>query len=250
VPSATVSAGTESARPVGFATTHWSVVLAARQHRTPQSERALETLCVTYWYPLYNFMRRQGYGQYDAQDLTQSFFAFVLEGETLQNVHPLKGRFRSFLLASLKNFLANEWDKTRALKRGGRFRIVSIDDAEGEALFQREPSLDLTPDKAFEQSWAMTLFNTVLARLQEEYTAEGKQALHDALQPYLTDDKAKAPHAETARRLGMGEGAVRMAVLRLRRRFGELLRAEISHTVAKPEEIDDELRALLAAVAG
>ena len=224
--------------------------MAARQRLTPESARALETLCETYWYPLYAWLRRQGNGTHDAQDLTQSFFAFLLERGALQTVHPDKGKFRSFLLASLKHFLANEWDKAQALKRGGQFRIISLDDEEGEARFQREPSRALTPDKAFEQSWAMTLFEAVLARLKAEYEAEGKGALHEALLVYLTDDKAKAPYAETARRLGMGEGAVRMAVLRMRRRFGELLRAEIAQTVSSPEEIDEEIRALLTAVAG
>lgn len=235
--------------PGWFATTHWSVVLAAGSGSPPEAERALETLCTSYWYPLYAWLRRQGHGAHDAQDLTQSFFAFLLEREGLQRVHPEKGRFRSFLLASLKNFVANERDKASALKRGGRFKIISLDEAAGEARFQQEPARELTPDKAFEQSWAMSLFTMVLRRLRDEYVAAGQAALHDALEPYLTEDRVKAPYAHTARALGLGEGAVRMAVLRMRRRFGDLLRAEIAHTVTKAEEIDEEIRALLAAVA-
>jgi RNA polymerase sigma-70 factor (ECF subfamily) len=233
-----------------FASTHWSVVLTAAQSDSPEARRALETLCATYWYPLYAWLRWQRQSPPDAEDLVQAFFAFLLQRDGLRTVHPAKGRFRSFLLASLKHFVANEWDKGRALKRGGEFRMLSLDDEEGEARFQQEASRDLTPDRAFEQSWAMTLFSGVLARLRDEYAAEGKAALHDAVQPYLTEDGGKVPHAQTARLLGMGEGAVRMAVLRLRRRFGELLRAEIAQTVATPEEIDDEIRALLAAVGG
>lgn len=241
----------QSAR--GFATTRWSVVLAATGDATPEAGRALESLCAAYWYPLYTWLRSQhprACNHHDAQDLIQAFFAFLLAHEALRTVDPRKGRFRSFLLASLKHFLANEWDRARALKRGGQYKIVSLDDEWAETRFEPETSAELAPDKAFERTWAMTLFRRVLAQLRREYAAEGKLALHDAIQPYLTDDKARTPHVDTARALGMGEGAVRMAVLRMRRRFGELLRAEIAHTVAEPAEIDEELRALLAAVGG
>lgn len=241
----------QSAR--GFATTRWSVVLAATRNATPEAGRALESLCAAYWYPLYTWLRWQqprACNHHDAQDLIQAFFAFLLSHEAMRTVDPRKGRFRSFLLASLKHFLANEWDRARALKRGGQFTIVSLDDEWAEARFEPEATAELSPDKAFERSWAMTLFRRALSALRGEYAAEGKLALHDAVQPYLTDDKARTPHGDTARALGMGEGAVRMAVLRMRRRFGELLRAEIAHTVAEPEEIDEELRALLAAVGG
>jgi RNA polymerase sigma factor (sigma-70 family) len=156
-----------------FAATRWSVVLAATHRSAPEASRALETLCASYWYPLYTWLRRRGSSPQDAEDITQSFFAALLEREALQTVHPEKGKFRSFLLASLKHFLTNEWDKARALKRGGQFKIISIEEAGGEARFQQEPSKELTPDKAFEQSWAMTLFGTVLGRLRDEYGAEG-----------------------------------------------------------------------------
>lgn len=237
----------------GFATTRWSVVLAATRQATPEAGRALESLCAAYWYPLYTWLRwRQprACNHHDAQDLIQAFFAFLLSHEAMRTVDPRKGRFRSFLLASLKHFLANEWDRARALKRGGQFKFVSLHDELAEPHFEPEASAKLSPDKAFERSWAMTIFSRVLSELRNEYAAEGKLALHDAVQPYLTDDQARTPHANTARALGLGEGAVRMAVLRMRRRFGELLRAEIAHTVAEPEEIDEELRALLAAVGG
>lgn len=240
----------ERASPRWFTTTRWSVVLASARGSTPEAGRALETLCSIYWYPIYAWLRWQGRSPHDAQDLTQAFFAFLLQHDALGSVHPDKGRFRSFLLASLKHFLANESDRARALKRGGGLSFLSLDAHDGEALFQQEPSRELAPDRAFEQSWAMTVFGTVLTRLRDEYVAAGRGALHDVLQPYLTDDKAKAPHAVTARLLGMGEGAVRMAVLRMRRRFGELLRAEIAHTVAAPGEVDVEIRALLTAIAG
>lgn len=237
----------------GFATTQWSVVLAATRSATPESGRALESLCATYWYPLYIWLRWQqprACSHHDAQDLIQAFFTFLLSHEAIRTVDPRKGRFRSFLLASLKHFHANEWDRARALKRGGQFKIVSLDDELAEARFEAQTTAELSPDQAFERSWAMALFSRVLSDLRDEYAAEGKLALHDAVQPYLTDDKSRTPHADTARALGMGEGAVRMAVLRMRRRFGELLRAEIAHTVTEPDEIDEELRALLAAVGG
>jgi len=248
VPAVTSSSAAERDGAHWFRTTRWSVVLAAGGPASPEAAPALETLCATYWYPLYGWLRRQGRSPQDAQDLTQSFFAFLLEQQAFRQVHPDKGRFRSFLLASLKHFLANEWDKARALKRGGQFRMVSLDDEEGEARFAQEPSHDLTPDKAFEQSWALALFQAVLGQLREEYAAESKAALYDTLHPYLTEEKARAPYAETARRLGLGEGATRMAVLRMRRRFRELLRAEVAHTVSTPEEVDQEIRSLLAAV--
>lgn len=231
-----------------FRTTHWSVVLAADGSANPAAAAALETLCAAYWYPLYSFLRRQGKASHDAQDLTQSFFAHLLEKDRLRSVDPRKGKFRSFLLASIKNFLANEWDKTRALKRGGEFTFVSMDEAVGEERFRREPADAASPDRAFEQSWAMTLLDTVLARLRDEYTAEGKSALFEALQGCLSGERGGPPYAELAARLAMGEGAVKMAVLRMRRRFGELLRAEIAHTVTRPEEIDEEIRSLFAAV--
>jgi RNA polymerase sigma-70 factor (ECF subfamily) len=235
-------------QPWNFRTTHWSVVLAAGGSPAPEAAAALERLCASYWYPIYSWLRRQGHSTHDAQDLTQSFFSHLLEKNALNTVDRSKGRFRSFLLASTKNFLANEWDKASALKRGGQFKFVSVDETTGEERYRREPALDTPPDKAFEQSWAMTLLDSVLARLREEYSADGKTALFEALQNYLEGGRDGVPYADMAARLNLTEGALKMAVLRLRRRFGELLRSEIAHTVARPEDIDEEIRSLFAAV--
>lgn len=223
-------------------------MLAAGDTGAPQAAMALETLCRTYWYPLYAYLRRVGRGHEDAQDLTQSFFASLLDRERLRQVHPAKGKFRSFLLASLKHFLANEWDKARALKRGGQFTFVPLDDEAARERFRSEPPDAGAPDRAFERSWATTLLESVLSRLRGEYSSKGKAALFEALQPYLSGDRSGPPYAEIGARFHLGESGVKMAVLRLRRRFGELLRAEIAHTVATPEETDEEIRYLFAAV--
>lgn len=232
-----------------FRTTHWSVILAAGQTSGPNAREALEELCQTYWYPLYAWLRRQNHSVADAQDLTQSFLLHLLAGERLLQVHPAKGRFRSFLLASLKNFIANERDRAQALKRGGRLTFLSVDRVHGEARFASEVAgPGRTPDQAFEQSWAMALLDTVLARLRQEYVTEGKGQTFEALQVYLDGDRACAPYAEVAVQLGLSESGVKMAVQRLRRRFGERLRAEILRTVSRPEEVDEEIRSLFAAV--
>ncbi len=240
--------GERTSRAGWFATTHWSQVLAAGGQSNPDATVALEALCRTYWYPLYAYLRRQSYGVHDAQDLTQSFFVHLLAGERLQTVHPAKGKFRSFLLASLKNFLNNEHDRRQALKRGGQITFVSVDEALGEEQFQREPAHTETPDKAFEQSWAVTLLGSVLAQLRSEYVRESKAEVFEALQVYLAGDGGGAPYVATGQRLGLGESGVKMAVLRLRRRFGELLRTTIAHTVTRPEEVEEEIRHLFAAV--
>jgi RNA polymerase sigma-70 factor (ECF subfamily) len=231
-----------------FATTHWSVVLAAGNEGAAHCSEALEKLCGAYWYPLYAYLRRRGYGVHDTQDLTQSFFVHLLQNNRLGTVNPAKGKFRSFLLASLKNFLTNEWDKAQTLKRGAQFTFISTDEEIGESRFRREPSHDATPDKAFEQSWALTLLESVLGQLKMEYAGAGKSPLFEALQGYLSGDKSGVPYGEMAARLSLTEAALKMSVLRLRRRFGELLRAEIAQTVARPDEIDEEIRALFAAV--
>ena len=233
---------------VWFTTTRWSVVLAAGSPDAPEAVRALETLCAAYWYPLYAWLRRQGHRVPEAQDLTQSFFGHLLQHQRLQQVDPARGKFRSFLLGALKHFVANEWDKARAIKRGGQFRFVSIDDGQAEVRFAREIPGGAAPDLAFERSWATTLLEGVIGRLRDEYLGNGKGALFDALQIYLSGDRGAMPYGEMQARLGLGEGALKMAVLRLRRRFGELLREEIAHTVSRPEEVDAEIRALFAAV--
>jgi RNA polymerase sigma factor (sigma-70 family) len=224
-----------------FATTHWSVVLSAGAGRSPEASRSLAILCENYWFPLYAFVRRAGYSSEDAQDLTQEFFVHLLDKHFLAAADREKGRFRTFLLTAVKRFLANEYDRARAAKRGGAHRIVSLEDL--EARYCQEPADTLTPERIFEQQWLLALLDQVLARLQAEMTAEGKAALFDALKDHLTGSPV-AGHASTAARLGMTEGAVKVAVHRLRRRYRELLREEIAQTVANPDEIDDEIRYL------
>jgi RNA polymerase sigma-70 factor (ECF subfamily) len=209
---------------------------------------ALERLCTRYWYPVYVFIRRRGSEHHAAEDLTQAFFTHLLEKETLKKVDRQKGKFRSFLLTAATNFLTNEWDKRQTLKRGGQNQIISLDDT-AEELYSHEPVELLTPEKLFERRWAFTLMNQVLARLKEEYIATDKAELFAQLEPGLTDGVNPGLYADWAAALDMSEGAVRVAVHRLRRRFGELLRSEIAHTVATPAEVDEEIRHLFAAIA-
>lgn len=231
-----------------FFTTHWTMVLHAGQGDAPHAQEALAQLCRTYWYPLYAYVRRRGYSPEDAEDLTQGFFARLLELNSLADVRREKGKFRSFLLASLQHFLANEWDRARAAKRGGGQPIVSLDDSQAEARFRLEPVDEMTADKMFERRWALALLDQVLARLREEHAGADKSALYEALKPTLTGARESAPYAELAGRLGLSEAAVKVAVHRLRRRYRELLREEIARTVAAPEEVDDEIRHLFAAL--
>lgn len=231
-----------------FTTTHWSVVLLARQQESADADRALEALCRTYWYPLYAFVRRRGFEVADAQDLTQEFFSRLLEKDFLRSVDRTKGRFRSFLLAALEHFLANEWRRTRTQKRGGRFAFISLETETAEGLHLQLPSSTLSPDEVFDQQWAMVLLRRVLTRLQDEFEAAGKGLFFEGTRTFLTGEKSDATYAELAARLGMTGGALKMAVSRLRRRYVELLRAEIGQTVGRAEEVDDELRALFAAL--
>ena len=230
-----------------FAVTRWSVVVAAGRSESTHARDALEQLCQAYWQPIYAFVRRQGNSPADAQDLTQEFFARLLTKNYLQAVDRSKGRFRSFLLASLKHFLANEWDKARAQKRGGKQVLLSIDGASAETSYAIEPVEQLTPEKIFERRWALTLLKQVMVQLRTEYEQEGKTGLFEELKSTLTGERSVA-YAELARRLHTSEGAVKVAVHRLRRRYRELLRAEIAQTVAGPAEIEEEIRALFAAL--
>jgi RNA polymerase sigma factor (sigma-70 family) len=234
-----------------FATTRWSLVItAAAEDRSPIVQEALATLCETYWYPLYVFLRGRGYNAEDAQDLTQAFFARVLEKHTLRHADPARGRFRSFLLVSLRNFVANEHDRQGARKRGGRTPLLSLDLNIAEQRFQLEPGSDDTPERVFDRLWALTLLERVMSRLQAETAHRpAKGPVFEALKPYLTGDEPQLSYAQTAFHLGMSEGAVKIAVHRLRRRFRELVRDEIAHTVSSPEEVDVELRHLWSAVA-
>ena len=244
----TVDSSVEEGRAGAFSATHWSVVLEAGQTDLARATAALERLCRNYWHPIYAFIRRRGSDRHDAEDLTQAFFEFLLEKETLKKVDRRKGKFRTFLLAALTNFLANEWDKRQTLKRGGQRQIISLDEAAAEGLYLREPVESLTPERLFERRWASALIEQVLARLKQEYAAGGKAKLFTKLEPALTGEVAAGAFAEWAAALGMTEGAVKVALHRLRRRFGEVLRSEIAHTVSSPEEINDEIRQLFAAI--
>ncbi len=230
-----------------FVTTHWSVVLSARQPDSPQSAVALETLCRTYWYPLYAYLRRQGQPPHDAQDLTQGFFARLLQKDYLQAAAREKGRFRTFLLVALKRFLANEWDREHAQKRGGFAPVVPIDQDFAESRFAADPSPNVQPDVLFDRNWATTLLERAMMQLKEEYVASGRAKLFEYLQSCLMHDESALPYAEIAARLNLTEPAVKMAVHRLRARYREILRAEIAHTVSSPEEVEEEVRHLFSA---
>ena len=229
-----------------FRTTHWSAVLAARDKTSSQADHALAELCQTYWYPLYAYIRRRGNCPAEAEDLTQGFFARLLEKDYIADVTPGTGRFRSFLLASLKHFLANEWDRAQTQKRGGGKAIFSLDTDDPEARYRAEPVEHITPETLFEQRWALTVLQSVLVRLREEFVATEKTELFDELKVFLSADQPGATYAEIAARSGLKEGAIKVAVHRLRRRYGELLRTEISHTVSDPCEVEDEVRHLIS----
>jgi RNA polymerase sigma factor (sigma-70 family) len=222
--------------------------MAASHPESKERQSALATLCQAYWYPLYAFVRRQGRTPHEAEDLTQDFFARVIEKNGLASVGPEHGRFRAFLLASLKNFLANDWDRRRAAKRGGQYVITSWEEQSPEDRYQREPSHDVTPEKVFERSWALTVIEAVLQQLRTEYDNSGKAALFAAIHSYLEGDGADT-YLEIAKELNMTEGAVKMAVLRLRENFRHQLRSEIAQTVAKASEVDDELGHLFSSLA-
>ncbi|HUI06729.1 MAG TPA: sigma-70 family RNA polymerase sigma factor [Verrucomicrobiae bacterium] len=240
-----IHAGNQAGHQPVFATTHWSVVLAAGRSDAPQAQDALEQLCRTYWYPLYAYVRRRGYSPADAEDLTQAFFAWLLERKWLERADRQRGRFRSFLLTSMSNFLANEWDKARTQKRGGG-RIVSLQRDEAETRCAREPADNLTPEQSFEWRWALAVLDQVMNRLSAEFARDGKAKLFEALKPCLLGERTAQPYAALASRLAMTEGSVKVAVHRLRQRYRQLLRDEIAHTVATPEEVEEELRYLFA----
>ena len=225
-------------------------MVSAGGNETTHARNALEQLCRAYWFPIYAFVRRQGHNPHDAQDLTQEFFARLLEKKSLAGADPSKGRFRSFLLASLKHFLANEWDKAKAQKRGGGQVMIPIDIKSAENSGGFEPADNLTAEKIFERRWALTLLEQVLRRLRAEYVRDDREKLFEQLKPTLTEVSRSVRYTEIAARLGTSEGAVKVAVHRLRQRYRELLRAEIADTVASPGEVEDEIRNLFAALAG
>jgi RNA polymerase sigma factor (sigma-70 family) len=230
-----------------FATTHWTVVLAAGKRHTPQSDHALEELCRNYWFPLYAYVRRRGHNKEDAEDLTQAFFSKLLEKNFLANLDGEKGKFRAFLLASLKHFLANEWDKSQTQKRGGGEIHLSLDWQTADTKFQVAATNEPSPDKVFDREWALALLAKVIERLQTECEANGKLKLFEQLKMFLTAGKGESAQSEVAKTLGMEEVAVRVAIHRLRKRYRALLREEISQTLADSAQVDEEMRALFGA---
>lgn len=230
-----------------FATTHWTVVLAAGRRSTPQADSALEQLCQTYWFPLYAYVRRRGHTKEDAEDLTQAFFARFLAKNYLDGLSAERGRFRAFLLASLKHFLANEWDRSQRQKRGGSTSHLSLDWQTADTQFQIAATAEPSPDKAFDREWAVALLAKVIERLKAECVVEGKTNLFEQLKIFLTAGKGELSHAAAAQRLGLDESAVRVAVHRLRKRYRQLLRDEIAQTLADTGDVEEEMRALFGA---
>jgi RNA polymerase sigma-70 factor (ECF subfamily) len=237
------------ARNTRFMTTRWSVVVAAGNRATPEARDALAILCSTYWYPVYAYVRRHGHDANEAQDLTQSFFARLLEKNDVEDAKRERGKFRSFLLGTLKHFLANEWRREQAQKRGGHVTIASLDIQAAETRYTREPlSAERTPEQVYERRWALTLLDNVLRQLESETTAEGKARLFQHLKMYLTGDEAAPSYAEVATQLEMTEGAAKVAVHRLRQRYRSLLREHIAETVADESEVEAEIRSLFSAL--
>jgi len=231
-----------------FTTTHWSVVLAAGQRASPDSRRALAMLCERYWFPLYAYVRRSGCSSHDAEELTQEFLTQLIDKGYLRDVDRQRGKFRSFLLAALKHFLSKQRDRARAKKRGGGRVPVSLDFRDAENRYKLEPADELTPERLYERRWALTLLDEVLLRLQREFADAGKLAVFESLKGSLTGSQDSPTYRQIAEDLAMTEGAVKVAVHRLRRRYRELLKEEIAQTVEDPDDIDEELKELFSAV--
>ncbi len=227
-----------------FCSTRWSAVLAAGRPGQPGAAEALGALCRAYWYPLYVYVRRRGHPPAEAQDLTQEFFARLIEKNVVQVADPERGRFRSFLLASLANFLNNEWDRSRAVKRGAAYEMVSWDAQTAEERYLQEPRHEETPEKVFEQRWALTVLDQALGLLRAEYSRAGKGEIFETLQVCLSGGRPPEPYAGLGGKLGLSEPAVRVAVHRLRQRFGAMLRHVVSQTLGQEENLDEELRHL------
>lgn len=231
-----------------FQTTHWSVVLRGGDVLSEEGRLALEKLCRMYWFPIYAFIRKRGYSPEQAQDLTQGFFATFLEKNQIAKAARERGRFRCFLMSSVENFLYNEHDRARAQKRGGGQELISLDEQDAEARYLSEPGTEPDPAKTFEQRWAATLLNTVLTRLQEEFSATGRRDLFEALQAHLWGDSESVPYPQLAEQFGLSLANIKTTAHRLRLRYRELLRAEIANTVALPSDVDDEIRHLMKVV--
>lgn len=231
-----------------FATTRWTVVLAAGNPSAPQAGVALEELCRTYWYPLYAYVRRHGHSREDAEDLAQAFFARLLEKNYLEGLTSDKGKFRAFLLVALKRFLANEWDRAHRQKRGGGQTPLSLDWQDADQRYQINPVDTLSPDKLYDRAWAVTVLEQVITRLRNESAADGKAKLYEHLKGFLMVGKSDIPYAQAAAALELSEGAVRVAVHRLRHRYRELLRQEVAQTLSDPAQVDEEMQALFSAL--
>jgi RNA polymerase sigma-70 factor (ECF subfamily) len=235
--------------PSPFRTTNWSTILAAREAPSSESRRALEALCQAYWYPVYAYVRRQGHDAEEARDLTQAYFAALLEKGYLDDYDPGRGRFRVFLQASIGHFLSKEREKVRTWKRGGRAEILPLDVDDGESRYRFEPADRVTPEEMFERRWALTVLERALARLRAEQGASGRAQEFDRLEPILTGQGPRVRYEEIAADLGTTEGAIKNSVQRLRQRLGRLLREGIADTVADPDQVDDEVRYLLGVLA-
>jgi RNA polymerase sigma factor (sigma-70 family) len=238
-----------SPEPV-FATTRWSEVLAAGKGDSGQGHEALARLCETYWYPLYAFVRRRGLSPEDAQDSTQEFFSRLLAGNWVSDADRAKGRFRTFLLTALNRFLANEWDRARAQKRGGGAPSVPLDTKAAETRYRADAKQGVAPDHLYDRQWALTLLDRALSRVEAEHQRLGKASEFAVLSPALTAERGDIPYATLAAQLDLSETAARMAVHRLRKRFRQVFREEIAQTVAEPDEVEAEIRHLVAALAG
>ncbi len=237
-----------SSGPGHFATTQWSIVLAAHGPGSGVAREALARLCETYWYPLYAYVRRRVPQVHEAQDLTQAFFAHLLEHQAILRADRERGRFRAFLLTALQNFLVNEWEKARAEKRGGGRTIVSLDFEAGESRLAREPAHSLTPERLYERGWVLTLLRQVLEALRAEWAAAGKSDQFDAFQPLLTG-AAEVDYDQLGAALNLTPAAAKQSAYRLRKRYRELFRGEVARTVADESEVDDELGRLLEILA-
>lgn len=239
----------QSAAQGRFASTHWSVVLAAARTASPEAEAALENLCIAYWYPLYAYLRRSGHAPHAAEDLTQEFFASrIVTKRIFQGIQPGAGRFRSWLLTSLQNMVKNEWEKAQAAKRGGARPHFSLDFASAEGRYAAEPAHNLTPEKLYERSCALELLDLVVDQIREQYRRDGKADWFEELKIFLPGEHSTRSHAEVAARVGKSEDAIKMAVSRLRQEYGRLLKAEVKRIVDSPGEVEDELRCLLGAL--
>lgn len=235
----------EPRQAANFATTHWSVVLAAGRSDRAAAAAALDRLCQEYWFPVYSFVRRKGHDAHQAEDLTQGFFAKLLEKNWLESADPNRGRFRTFLLTAVTRFLANEYDRDQALKRGGGQRVLSFDAHDAEGRYQLEPATDATPEKLFEQQWAHQILAVVLDKLRDEFDGGGRAGRFEILKNFLIGDGESMPYAAAAAQLGLTESAVKSGIYRLRQRFAELLRGEIAQTVETESEVDAEISHLM-----